>query len=318
LVSVVAAFCILTSLEEKGMFNLGLPTFDIPGLSFLEETANAYLGESGLGLDKDEEGNGPVAAAGGVEVHFLDVGQAQSVFIRGPKKTALIDAGENNQGGDVLQYLEKQGVTKLDYVIGTHPHSDHIGGLDTVIAGMEVGAVILPEIPGEIVPATVTYTDLLEAIDAKGLRITQAVPGKTYSLGGGATLAVLAPLAEYADLNNMSVCSRLDYGETSFLFTGDAEKEAEATMLERDARLAANVLDAGHHGSGTSTSQAFLDAVSPSVAVISCGLDNSYGHPHREVMERLQAMGVTVYRTDLNGAVVVTSDGDSLSVQTEK
>jgi len=167
------------------MFNLGLPTFDIPGLSFLEETANAYLGESGLGLDKDEEGSGPVAAAGGVEVHFLDVGQAQSVFIRGPKKTALIDAGENNQGGDVLQYLEKQGVTKLDYVIGTHPHSDHIGGLDTVIAGMEVGAVILPEIPGEIVPATVTYTDLLEAIDAKGLRITQAVPGKTYSLAAG-------------------------------------------------------------------------------------------------------------------------------------
>lgn len=313
LVSIALALCILSSLDHKGLFNLGLEEAKFSGLDFVRDAVDAFIsGEGG-------EAATSRPASGEAQVHYLNMGQADSILIRGPEKTVLIDAGENDQGGAVLEYLASQGVTRLDYVIGTHPHSDHIGGMDTVIDGIDVGDVILPEIPRDIVPTGATYTGLLNAIERKGLSITAAVPGDRYDLGGGAALTILGPVAEYGDLNNMSVVSRLDYGSHSFLFTGDIEKDAESDLLDTDAAsLSAEVLDAGHHGSKTSSSQRFLEAVSPSIAVISCGLDNSYGHPHREVVERLENLGAVIYRTDLYGAVVFSMDAEEMTVQTDK
>lgn len=323
LVSAVAAFCILSSLQEKDGFDFGLPALELPGLSALSELYEAiggFVGDAGetkSSMENALEVSAP-AAAPELSVHFLDVGQAKAILIQTPEKNVLIDAGENNQGRQVLRYLRAQGVQKLDIAIGTHPHSDHVGGLDTVISEMQVEAVILPELPEELVPTTQTYTDLLLAIRDKGLFITPAAPGDSYDLGGGVSLTILAPLTDYADLNNMSVVSRLDFGTVSFLFTGDASAQSELSLLESGQNLRADVLDVGHHGSDTATTREFLQKVNPRIAVISCGVDNSYGHPHRAVVERLTDQEVQILRTDLQGAVIVTADGEALRVEKEK
>lgn len=255
------------------------------------------------------------AAESSVRVHFIDVGQGKSILIEAPEKTVLIDAGENNQGETVLLYLAKLKITKLDIAVGTHPHSDHIGGLDTVINAIPVEKVILPVISKELSPTTATYMDLLNAIASNGLKITPAKPGDNYDLGGGASLKILGPVRnDYPDLNDFSIVSRLDYAQTSFLFTGDAASDSESGLLDSSARLSADVLDISHHGSRDSSSKAFLEAVRPQIAVISCAVDNSYGHPHRQTMKRLEALsGLTILRTDLDGSVIITSNGKSLS-----
>lgn len=257
---------------------------------------------------------------GKIRVHFIDVGQGKSILIETPEQTVLIDAGENNQGETVLLYLANRGITKLDIVIGTHPHSDHIGGLDTVMRATEVGKVILPAIPEALSPTTPTYMDVLTEIAAKNLTITVAKAGDVYNLGGGASLKILAPLRnDYSDLNDFSIVSRLAFGSNSFLFTGDATSKAEADLLESGGRLRSDVLDIGHHGSRESSSEAFLEVVRPRIAVISCAVDNSYGHPHRQVIQRLASLGSakTTLRTDLDGSVVITSNGSSLSYETK-
>ena len=254
----------------------------------------------------------------GLTVHYLDVGQGDSMLLRCDGYDILIDAGENDQGAAVNAYLDKIGVEDLDLVIGTHPHSDHIGGLDTVLAEHTAKQVIMPAIPDSQTPTTRTYEDVLDAIDAQGLTITDAVPGDVYTFGEG-KLEILGPVTDsYDNLNNFSVVCRLDYGEISFLFTGDMESDAEADLMASGASLDADILKVGHHGSSTSTSQGFLDAVSPEGAVIEVGEGNSYNHPHKEVMDRLEAEGCTVYRTDLNGSVVIGTDGQNWAVQTEE
>jgi beta-lactamase superfamily II metal-dependent hydrolase len=257
------------------------------------------------------------AVEAGVEVHFLDVGQGKSILIQAGGENALIDVGENGYGNTVITYLREQGVEAIDLLIGTHPHSDHIGDIDEVIAAFDIGEVVLPDVPEDISPTSRTYMAMLEAIDAKGLSITAANPGDRFELGG-ARLTVLGPVEAYDDLNNISVVTRLDYGGTSFLFAADMERKAEEDLLESRADLDADVLDVGHHGSETSSGEEFLAEVTPDIAVISCGIDNSYNHPHREAVERVEAAGAEVYRTDLDGAVVVSSNGEEISVRTEK
>lgn len=313
LVLAVTGFCILTSWSDK---HGGLPESGLRTPGFLQDFLDGFAGEeSGEAEEVPLSGALPDAK---LEVHFLDVGQAESILIKGPDASMLIDAGENGQGEEVLRYLKGAGVSKLDYVVGTHPHSDHIGGLDEVIRELRVEQVILPDLPDEIVPTTQTYTDLLLAISKKGLKITPAKPGRTYSLGDGAEVRILGPAAQYSDLNNMSVICRLTYGETAFLFTGDAGVEAEQDILDSGASVVADVLNAGHHGSNTSTGPRWLEAVSPRVAVISCGVDNSYGHPHREVIAALEAREIRILRTDRNGAVVIASNGKRLAVTTQR
>ncbi|MHB9146795.1 MAG: ComEC/Rec2 family competence protein [Symbiobacteriia bacterium] len=246
-----------------------------------------------------------VAPGGRLEVDFIDVGQADSILVRQGDHAMLVDAGNNADAATVTGYLTKRGVKRLEVVVGTHPHEDHIGSLDKVIESFAVREVIMPK----ATTTTKTFSDVIAAIRAKGLSVTTPVPGNSFKLGD-ATVTILAPnSAKYDDLNNYSVALRVVYGETSFLLTGDAQALSEAEMLASGRTLKADVLKVGHHGSVSSTTEAFLSAVAPKYAVISVGKDNDYGHPSRSMMQRLKARGIPVYRTDESGTIVAVSDG---------
>lgn len=251
----------------------------------------------------------------GVSVHFIDVGQGDSTLIQVEDKNILIDAGENDKGSLVVDYLHNQGVTEIDLLIATHPHSDHIGGLDVVVENFDIGEIIMPELNGDNIPTTKTYLDLLAAIDNKGYSITAATSGQVYGINQ-AHLSILGPIDEYSNLNNDSVVSKFQYGDISFLFCGDVEKEAENDLLELNTDLSATVLHVNHHGSSTSNTEKFLESVNAQCYVISVGSGNSYGHPHAEIIERLGDK--YIYRTDEQGSIVFTTDGKELSVKTER
>lgn len=270
------------------------------------------LGLAGCELSKGPLNNPEAVTAAveeaGIKVHFLDVGQGDSELVEADGHFMLIDAGEGDQGEKVISYLKGQGVRKLDYVIGTHPHSDHIGGLEAVIREFDIGTVILPEKEH----TTGTYERLLEAIEEKNLKVRAARAGDSYELGAAA-FQILSPARSYGDeLNNWSVGIRLTYGDNAFILCGDAEKEAEADMCQSGLELKADVLKVSHHGSRTSSSEEFLDRVAPKTAVISCGRDNDYGHPHEETLEKLKERGIWVLRTDLLGTIVAQGDGKNL------
>lgn len=266
--------------------------------------------------DSSAAGAAPIAGDG-AEVHFIDVGQGDSILIRCGGADILIDAGENNMGETVNAYLDSLGVEELALAIGTHPHSDHIGGLDVVLSEHPAGTVVMPALPDDMVPTTRTFEDLLAVIEEENLSLEEAVPGTEYEFGDG-TLEILGPVADYDDLNDYSVVCRFSYGEISFLLTGDMETTAEADLLASGADLSADILKLGHHGSSTSTGEDFLRAVDPAACVIEVGEGNSYNHPHAETMERVEGCGCTVYRTDLDGNIVIRTDGAAWSASTGK
>lgn len=243
-------------------------------------------------------------------VHFIDVGQADSILIQESNGgSMLIDAGNNADANLVVNYIKEQGVDSLDYIVGTHPHEDHIGGLDAVINSFNIDKIIMPKVSHN----TKTFEDVLTAISNKNLKVTSPVSGQTYELGN-ADFTILAPNSDtYDNLNNYSVVIKLDFGETSFMFTGDAETESENEMLAKGYDLKADILKVGHHGSITSSSAAFIKAIAPKYSVISVGKDNSYGHPDSIILNRLNTMGVEVLRTDELGTIVFTSDGKNLT-----
>ncbi len=264
-----------------------------------------------------KQDNPKTEVTGDCSVHFIDVGQGDSILICCGEQTLLIDAGENNRGDEVLLYLSKLNIKKLDYVIGTHAHSDHIGGLDTVISSIKTENIILSDLPDSMVPDTKTYTDLLQAIIDNNVNLIAAEPSSKYSLGEG-FFTLLAPLDDYKDQNELSIITKFEFGETSFLFTGDAEFQSESDLLKNRTDVSADVLKVGHHGSETSSSQEFINAVNPEIAVIQVGENNSYGHPRVEALERLESVDAKIYRNDLNGNIVITSDGKELSVVCER
>lgn len=246
---------------------------------------------------------------GNLKVHFIDVGQADSILIQEPSgKSMLIDAGNNDDSDLVVNYLRAQGISKLDYVVGTHPHEDHIGGLDVAINTFDIGNVILPKISH----TTKTYKDVLVSIKNKGLKVTTATGGKTFNLGNAKCEIVAPNASDYEDLNNYSVVMKVTYGNNSFLFTGDAEDVSENEMLSKGYNLKADLLKVGHHGSHSSTTPEFFKAVSPKYAVISVGTGNKYGHPTQETLSKLSNAGVQVYRTDEMGSIIATSDGTNI------
>lgn len=283
-------------------------------LGILPDASGEKTGAPVSAAQGDTGGGG--SASGTLEVYFFDVGQGDSELIRLPGgENILIDAGTSSTEDELVGELRSLGAETLDLVVATHPHADHIGGMAAVIDAFDVRQVVMPRISESDTPTTKTYENLLQSIADKGLTITPAEPGDELLSSGGAVLTVLAPNGEdYGDLNNYSVVLRLTYGEDSFLFTGDAEEASEEEMLSLDWPLTATVLKCGHHGSETSTSPAFLDAVSPQYAVISCGVDNDYGHPDAVTLEKLEAAGAEVFRTDRQGTILASTDGSGVTM----
>ena len=248
---------------------------------------------------------------GRMVVSFIDVGQGDSTFLEFPGGTTmLIDAGEAEAGDRVISYLRQRHCTRLDYVICTHPHSDHIGGMAKVLNSFDVGAVYMPRVSHN----SKAFEKLLLAIQNKGLSIQTVKAGVTLEIEPEIGAVFLAPVSQsYEELNDYSAVLRLTYKSNAFLFTGDAQRLSEEEMLSAGGTLAADVLKVGHHGSSSSSHKQFLHEVSPRWAVISCGADNDYGHPHQAVVNRLEKMDVTMFRTDIDGTVVAASDGETIT-----
>ena len=243
-----------------------------------------------------------------LEVHYIDVGQGSATLIKSGDHAMLIDAGDSDQGTKLQLYLTKQGVEGLDYLVLTHPDADHIGGAPVIITKFGIGQLFLSNYEKD----NKTTQKVRDAMQYKGLTASDYQVGDTYTLGN-ASFTILAPVKEYADSNNASIALMVQNGNNRFLFTGDCEAEAEADLIASGADLSADVYLAGHHGSDTASSQAFMDAVSPTYAVISCGEGNSYGHPHAEVLNRFRSMGIQVFRTDEQGSVIAESDGTGIT-----
>ena len=257
-----------------------------------------------------------------LEVYVLDVGQGDCIFLLSPDgRTMLIDTGEAQYYSVIESFLKNKGIEKLDVVIATHPHNDHIGSMDRVIENYDIGKFYMPE----IAHTTETYNNMLSALREKGITPRTVYGSKKAQLSWGdddVTIRFLSPFeaAEYDSINDESIVLRVEYGKTSVLLTGDAETYAESVMLANlpEEDLAATVLKLGHHGASTSTSEVFLKAVSPQIAVVSAGADNDYGHPHEETLALLQKYGIPLYRTDENGTIRIVLDGKTAKVFVEK
>lgn len=251
-------------------------------------------------------------------VHYMDVGQGDSIYITSGGKGMLIDCGESGDTDRVISYLDNMGVSKIDYVVGTHPHSDHMGGMSKIVEHYDIGEVIIPHIDDSDTPTTKYFERFLNACAGKGLSLTEAELGREIKLGD-AELKIIAPNSEdYSNVNNYSVSFIMHHGDNSFIFTGDAEKLAESEMIENNFLEDIDVYKVGHHGSDTSSSEDFLNIIKPDYAVISCGEGNSYGHPNDITIENLSRFTDKIYRTDLVGTVVFISDGEKLDVKTER
>ena len=241
-------------------------------------------------------------------VHYIDVGQADCALLACGGEFMLIDGGNVDDGQLVVSYLEQQGVEELKAVICTHAHEDHAGGLAAVLAVYPTQAVYSPT----TTYASKCFDDFMRYVDQQRLTVTLPVPGDGFDLGG-ARVTILGPVKDYPDTNNTSIVTRVDYGQTSFLFTGDMEQDAEIDLIESVAELKCDVLKVGHHGSNTSSGYRFLYETEPQYGVISVGTGNTYGHPHEEPLSRLNHAGVTLFRTDYLGTVVAVSDGAEIT-----
>lgn len=243
-----------------------------------------------------------------MEVHFLDVGQGDATLITCDGHAMLIDAGDDTKGTAIQNYLKKQKIKSLDYLILTHPDTDHIGGAPVIITKFEIAKVFVSNFEKD----SNSYRKLIQALDDKSLKGLTPTVNSKYKLGT-AEFTILAPNDTYDAPNDSSIALLLKNGKNSFLFTGDAEATAEMDILANGIDISADVYKVGHHGSRSSTSQRFFKAVKPDYAVISCGEGNSYGHPHAETLNTLRTNGVAVYRTDEDGTIIATSDGKTIS-----
>lgn len=282
---------------------------------------------SGVSSSRSEGPENAAVELPGLGVYFLDVGQGDSALIRHSGKdgvwTMLIDTGEYAYADGLTDYLHDLGVERIDALVCSHPHTDHMGCMARIVQRFEIGAFYMPHVPEDMVPTTSAYEALLNAVsDKKGLAATALNYATVIDCPESLFIEVLAPRtdADWDDLNNWSGVIRLVYGETSFLFTGDAEAKSEKLILKDGEQyvwdLRADVLKCGHHGSKTSSSAKFLKAVNPAYAVISCGRDNDYGHPHEGTLEKLEKLGTKVYRTDEDGTVLAKSDGETIVWET--
>jgi competence protein ComEC len=285
----------------------------------LEDTglAENNLEDTGLAdnnLAENNPANGGNPTDENLTVHFLDVGQGDSILLEYNGKAMLVDAGERNQGSGVSAYLREHDISGIDYVVATHPHADHIGGMDEVLNSFQVEHFIDSGFPH----TSKTYENMLTTIDEKNIPFEVAEKGKEIEFDPAVDVEVLNPGPEYSDeLNENSVVLKVSYGEVSFLLMGDAGLETEENLMNTGYDLDSDILKVGHHASRSGSGGAFISAVSPEISVIEVGAGNDYGHPHPEILERLQKVS-RVYRTDLDGSITVTTDGSAYTINTQK
>ena len=248
-----------------------------------------------------------------LKVHYLDVGQGDSIFVELPNnETMLIDAAESYQSENIINYLKNLNYQKIDYVIGTHPHTDHIGGLKDIINTFEIGKIYMPK----VISTTKTYESLLMAIKDKNLKINTAKAGTSIIDTDALKINILAPNNSiYTELNNYSVVTKITYGTTKFLFMGDAEKLSENEIKEN---VTADVIKIGHHGSNTSSSIDFIKKVNAKYGIISVGLNNKYNLPKEETITNWENSGTKIYLTSTNGTIRASSDGTNIKIESEK
>lgn len=276
-----------------GMIIIGLVGCSLPG-------------RSGVKLQKQQISND-----GELVVDYINVGQGDSELIQVSGKTLLIDAGTEESETSLIKYLKDKNIKKIDYVIATHPHEDHIGGMDKVISTFEIGEFYSPKVSAN----TRTYENMIVSLNKRNLKVNVLKDGTSGIDLGEARVNVFAPKEEsYEDLNNYSPFIKVTYGEKSFLFTGDAEELREKEELNRNSDIAADVLKVGHHGSTSSTSQKFLNKVNPSTAVISVGKNNKYKHPADKTLKKLQKGNIQIFRTDKDGSIEIKTDGSKIDI----
>lgn len=251
-----------------------------------------------------------------MSVHFMNVGKADCAYIKCKNHSILIDAADKEPYGTVTEYLKKQGVSKLDLVVISHPHRDHIGQMAEVIKEFKVDKFLEPNIPDKFLPTTMTYEKMLKEISKKNINSKLVKGGETFNLGD-MHIEIFGPLSPNENLNNNSVVMKITYKNVSFLFMGDAEKIEEAEILSSGVNVKSTVLKVGHHGSRTSSSQNFLEKVQPQYSIISVGPDKS-NLPKEEIIKRISKICKNIYRTDLNGNIIVSTNGKDIKVLTEK
>lgn len=244
-------------------------------------------------------------------VSFLDVGQADAILIQNKDENMLIDAGNNEDGTLLVDYFNSLNINNFKYIVGTHPHEDHIGGLDDIIDNFTIEKIYLPD----AITTTKTFLEVLTSIENKNLTYTVPKLNETFTLGD-ATFKVIYTGTDTKNLNNASIVLKLTLNNISFLFTGDAPKEIEEKILNKD--LKANILKVGHHGSKYSTTSSFLKKVNPQYAVISAGKNNTYDHPHQIILNRLKNNNINILRTDKQGTIIITTDGTNLKIDSKQ
>lgn len=246
-----------------------------------------------------------------LQIQFLDVGQADSILIQDDDEYMLIDAGNNADGTKLVSYFQSLGIKSFQYVVGTHAHEDHIGGMDDIIDNFDIDTFYMPD----VITTTATFESVLDSLGKKNIPFQTPTIDSSFMLGN-ATITVLYVGTDESNLNNTSIVLKLTYGNTSILFMGDAEAEVEKAIENKD--IHADVLKIGHHGSDTSSSTSFLEKVNPNYAIISVGSGNSYGHPNNTTINNLTNRNIKIYRTDENNTIVMTTDGKNITFQSIK